>query len=173
MRRASTAAAALVMLLACSCSSTSTTTTPTTQVEVSSTTAARASVDVPRPDPHLTPGATAPGVTVGQVCRPGYARTARHVPAAEKAEVFRRYGVSRPPAGTYEVDHLIPLELGGSNDVSNLWPEPYRGSFGAHEKDRLENRLHAEVCAGRLDLTTAQRNVASDWYTAWVVAGRP
>src|SRR5947199_2489475 len=115
MRRASPAAAGLVMLLACSCNASTAKPPPTHVQAASSTTAVRTSVDVPRPDPHLTPGASAPGVTLEQVCRPGYARTARHVPAAEKAEVFRRYGISSSPSGAYEVDHLIPLELGGSN----------------------------------------------------------
>ena len=173
MRPASTAAG-LVMVLACSCANSTAKPPPTTHVTAaSSTTSAPASVDVPRPDPHLTPGVTLSGVTREQVCRPGYARSARHVPPAEKADVFRRYRISRPPPGAYEVDHLIPLELGGSNDVANLWPEPYKGSFGAHEKDRLEDRMRAGVCAGRLDLTIAQRNIASDWYTAWLAAGRP
>jgi hypothetical protein len=34
-------------------------------------------------------------------------------------------------------------------------------------KDRLENRLHQMVCAGELDLTTAQQAIASDWIAAY------
>ena len=66
-----------------------------------------------------------------------------------------------------EVDHLISLELGGSNRLRNLWPEPYNIVWNAHVKDRLENRLHQMVCAGELDLTTAQQAIASDWIAAY------
>jgi hypothetical protein len=34
-----------------------------------------------------------------------------------------RRRVFRQPRGAYEVDHLIPLELGGDNVIANLWPE--------------------------------------------------
>ena len=34
------------------------------------------------------------------------------------------YGIRGSHHGSaYEVDHLISLELGGSNEVANLWPE--------------------------------------------------
>ena len=49
----------------------------------------------------------------------------------------------------HEVDHLISLELGGSNAIRNLWPEPYAGRWGARTKDVLENRLHDLVCEGQ------------------------
>lgn len=66
-----------------------------------------------------------------------------------------------------EVDHLIPLELGGSNRISNLWPERLDGEWNAHEKDELEGRLHRLVCAGKVDLETAQRAIATDWIAAY------
>jgi hypothetical protein len=55
------------------------------------------------------------------------------------------------PGGTkdYEEDHLISLELGGHpTSEKNLWPEAYKPKPGAREKDRVENFLHDEVCAG-------------------------
>jgi hypothetical protein len=126
------------------------------------------------PDPSLTPGAAIPGVTTAQVCTPGYAAGVRHVTTATRRQVFALYVLPYPPpAGVYEVDHLISLELGGSNDVTNLWPEPYTGDFGAHVKDRFENYLHAEVCAGTLTLETAQHEIASNWYQSWIDAGSP
>jgi len=69
--------------------------------------------------------------------------------------------------GAYEVDHLISLELGGSNDITNLWPEAYAGAWGARSKDALENRMHRLVCAGQLDLAQAQREIATDWVEAY------
>ena len=65
------------------------------------------------------------------------------------------------------MDHLISLELGGSNSLKNLWPESYQGAWNAHVKDRLENRLHALVCAGQLDLKTAQHAIATNWIAAY------
>jgi hypothetical protein len=121
------------------------------------------SVDVPRP--ALTPGvALAVGTT--QVCRSGYASSVRDVPDSLKAAVYARYGVAWVPY-RHEVDHLISLELGGSNSIRNLWPEPYAGRWGARTKDVLENRLHDLVCAGSLSLAHAQHQEATDWVAAY------
>ena len=74
---------------------------------------------------------------------------------------------------------MIPLELGGSNDIRNLWPEPYftnpETGCDAHKKDRLENRLHRLVCVGSMDLKEAQAEIASDWVSSYNVhvCGRP
>jgi hypothetical protein len=67
------------------------------------------------------------------------------------------------------VDHLISLELGGADVAENLWPQSYDTvTWNAHTKDKLEDRLHALVCAGRLPLEQAQRDIATDW-----IAGLP
>jgi hypothetical protein len=93
---------------------------------------------VPMPNPTLTPGEAFKGVTVQQICTPGYAKSVRAVSQATKRLVFRRYGNTHPAPGAYENDHLISLDLGGDNSVRNLWPEPYAGPDGAHQKDGLE-----------------------------------
>ena len=103
------------------------------------------------PNPTLTPGDALPGVTAAQVCVSGYSTRVRNVTSAEKAEVFHRYN-EPDVAGKYEVDHFISLELGGSNNVTNLWPEPYTPIPGAHQKDTIENYLHAQVCKGAMTL---------------------
>ncbi len=83
-------------------------------------------------------------------------------------EVYAAYGISYPqPPGTYELDHLIPLELGGDNANVNLWPAPASSAPGVHQKDDLENALHDLVCSGRLDLHEAQHEIATDWYAAY------
>lgn len=117
------------------------------------------------PDHRLTPGAALP-VTAAQVCVSGYAGRVRDVPDSEKEAVYQRYGVVHVPYA-HEVDHLISLEVGGSNDIRNLWPEPYAGRWGARTKDVLENRLHQLVCSGTLSLRSAQRQEAADWVTAY------
>jgi hypothetical protein len=85
------------------------------------------------------------------------------VSSRKRAAVWRRYGFRYPgnPRG-WEVDHLVPLELGGSNSVRNLWPERY-----FRRKDRLENRLHDERCAGDRSLRSAQRAIARNWLASY------
>jgi hypothetical protein len=101
------------------------------------------------------------------ICRSGYARTARNVARRTKDEVSAAYGMNRHFNGhNREVDHLVSLELGGSNSVSNLFPEAASPAPGSHQKDQLENRLHEEVCAGQLTLHQAQHLIATDWLTA-------
>jgi 5-methylcytosine-specific restriction endonuclease McrA len=119
--------------------------------------------DLPRHG--LTPG-VALGVGAAQICRSGYAASVRNVPSSEKQDVYARYGLADVPYA-HEVDHLVSLELGGSNALANLWPEPYRGRWGAHTKDTLENRLRDLVCAGRIALAHAQRIEAGDWVAAY------
>ena len=119
------------------------------------------------PDPNLTPGSTF-DVTAQDVCTPGYARKVRDVPAEMKREVYREYGITSHGPGDYEIDHLISLELGGSNSIKNLWPESHRTSpWNAQVKDRLEDKLHELVCSGQLDLKTAQQAIASNWIEAY------
>jgi hypothetical protein len=114
-------------------------------------------------DRGLTPGQTLP-VSVRKICKKGYASSVRNVSLAEKMDVFAEYGIPYSDHAKYEVDHLISLELGGSNDISNLWPEPLAS---AKLKDKLENKLHSLVCAGKLSLRAAQRAIAGDWVAAY------
>jgi hypothetical protein len=91
----------------------------------------------------------------------------RHTSGRVKADVYRTYGID-PHAGHYEIDHLVSLELGGADVRENLWPQSYDTEpWNATVKDRLENFLHAEICAGRLRLEEAQREIATDWIAAY------
>jgi hypothetical protein len=117
-----------------------------------------------RPDPRLTPGGGEP-VPVATLCTPGYASRRRHVTATMKRAVYIRYGLV--PVTPHVVDHLIPLELGGTNDAANLWPQPVLGPYGSRAKDRLEGVLRAEVCAGRMTVEAAQDAFRGDWTRAY------
>ncbi len=119
------------------------------------------------PDSTMTPGATLP-VATGDICVSGYSQKVRNVPADVKRQVYAEYGITNHQPGEYEVDHLISLELGGSNSLKNLWPQSYLTQpWNAHVKDKLENELHAEVCSGKVDLPTAQHEIATDWIAAY------
>lgn len=115
------------------------------------------------PDPLCTPGAIFPDVTAKEVCVAGYSSSVRNVPESEKREVYAEYGITSHSTGEYEVDHLVSLELGGSNDISNLWPEAANPRPGFHEKDLVENYLHQQVCSGAISLSAAQNVIATDW----------
>jgi hypothetical protein len=95
-------------------------------------------------------------------------RNRRRVSAAVHRQALLDYGLTfPPPRGAFEVDHLIPLELGGDNTIENLWPEAAEPRPGFHEKDRVENYLHKQVCAGEMSLPEAQRLIATDWVSVW------
>jgi hypothetical protein len=84
------------------------------------------------PDSELTPGDALP-VTISDICRPGYAKKVRHVPAEMKRKVYQEYGIKVHVAGDYEVDHLIP-RFRGRREV--------RPSMGQHrEREVLEARI--------------------------------
>ncbi len=118
------------------------------------------------PNSQMTPGDTL-DVTTKDICVSGYSSKVRDVPTSVKDQVYREYGITSHKPGQYEVDHLISLELGGSNSVRNLWPQSYTGNWNAHIKDKLENKLHDDVCAGQVDLKTAQREISTDWIAAY------
>ena len=119
------------------------------------------------PDSNLTPGNTF-DVTARDLCVIGYSKKVRNVPAEMKRKVYQEYGITSHGPGDYEVDHLIPLELGGSNSIKNLWSESHRTSpWNAQVKDRLEGKLHELVCDGKIDLKTAQQAIASNWIEAY------
>ncbi len=119
------------------------------------------------PDLSLTSGDTL-DVTKDDICVSGYSSKVRDVPQSVKDQVYAEYGITSHAPGDYEVDHLISLELGGSNSIKNLWPEPYFGDLNAHTKDKLENKLHSLVCSGQVDLATAQQEISTDWITAYI-----
>lgn len=130
-----------------------------------------------RPDPKLTPGATL-NVPIRQLCEPGYVtkEKVRSVSESEKRAVFSEYHITNKP-GVYEIDHLISLELGGSNDIKNLWPQSYKTQpWNAHTKDKLEDWMAASVrhnlnnygdARAEQLLKQYQRDIAKDWIAAF------
>src|SRR6266508_1150033 len=76
--------------------------------------------------------------------------------------------------GDYELDHLVSLVLGGSNDAGNLWPERNDHPAGAiNSKDLVENALNKAVCSHTVTLAAAQAAIATDWTTALATLGLP
>lgn len=108
------------------------------------------------PDSHLTPGDTLTTDTA-RLCHPGYAQSVRHVTHATKLTIYREY--HRQPR-CCEIDHLIPLELGGSNSPKNLWAQPYPEAYA---KDSVENWAHIQACTGKRPIRALQLQMATDW----------
>lgn len=120
------------------------------------------------PDHACTPGAIFASTTVETICEPGYTKGVRNVSVSLKKKIYNAYGIAYPPpTGSFEADHLIPLELGGSNSIANLFPEAADPKPGFREKDLVENYLHNEVCAGRMSLPRAQEQIAENWLAAY------
>jgi hypothetical protein len=119
----------------------------------------------PNPDRRCSPGAYYSKLTKAVICSPGFRTSSiRNVPESKKFAVEREYGMTPGHYGSsLEIDHIVSLELGGSNEIANLYPEKLYAHTGYRVKDRLENRLHAVVCAGSIGLRAAQRAIASNW----------
>lgn len=101
----------------------------------------------------------------------GYTATVRppvDVTEKIKREQMAAYGLQGQPLSGEELDHLVPLELGGAPlDIANLWPEPWTGEPNAHEKDAVENFLNREVCRGTMQLADAQHAIATNWLAVY------
>lgn len=130
------------------------------------------------PDPRCTPGSVGPRTTA-QVCVVGFEVKVRPIGAERaKTAAMRVYRVPATARATTELDHLVPLSLGGSNDVTNLWPEAsdIAGAGFRNTKDGVEARVLAAVCRPRMgakpvNLPAAQAAIARDWTTALAVLG--
>jgi anti-sigma factor RsiW len=119
------------------------------------------------PNPGLTPGATRT-VAISDVCSMPHEQVVAEVSPQLQREVFQEYGIVDPQPNDYEIDYLIAPGLGGTEDIHNLWPQPYTSpTWNAYVKNSLEEHLHQLVCAGKLDLSTAQHDIATDWIAAY------
>ncbi len=99
------------------------------------------------PDPTLTPGAVA-SVDQAEVCGVvdglSYSERHRATTKAMKTWVRRQYGA----AHCGEIDHPVPLALGGADIVLNLWcqPGPEETAWHYKLKDDLETFVWSAVC---------------------------
>ena len=130
------------------------------------------------PDLAKTPGLTRTGLSKAKICTIKWGKDERHVTAAMKQQVFGLYSysgyddsrcVSDSHGRRCEIDHLVGRELGGADDPKNLWPQAYGTTpWNATLKDKLENRLHNEVCARHISLKAARGMLINDWRKAYV-----
>lgn len=130
--------------------------------------------------PRGTPGAIDTAITQSNIettiCRPGYARAARPSYALT-GPLKRRLMQSQHPGealADYELDHLIPISLGGAPvDMRDLWLQPRRGRANASDKNVLAYVLWRLVCEHRISLEIAQREISRDWTKAYQTFATP
>ena len=121
----------------------------------------------PVPNSNLTPGATRP-VRLADICPQRESDLDPVVSPSVQKIVFTEYGIASAPSKDYQVDYLINPQLGGTDDIRNLWPQPYGTTvWNARAKDALEDRLYRMVCEKQIDLASAQRDIATDWISAY------
>ena len=81
---------------------------------------------------------------------------------------MREHEIPASTAADFELDHRIPLGLGGHpRTLKNLALQPWEGEDGAKNKDRLERALQRLVCGGRLLLDDARRVIYFDRRAAY------
>ena len=125
-----------------------------------SATAPRASVsavDASQLDPRVTQATVAQTIGV-----PGWSKRVRppqSVTEPIKLRLMREHHYTDSPHD-YELDHFIPLEVGGSSNLSNLWLEPIGE---ARLKDKDENLAHREVVSGAWTLAQGQQYMRNHW----------
>ena len=123
------------------------------------------------PDRACTPGGVMFNITVEQVCHQGYEENFKNLSEEVEREVYREYGIMRHQPGEYEINHLIPSVLGGSNSIANLWPMSAKLNPGILEKAKVENYLREQVCLGQMLLGQAQSTIAYDWVKIYKAMG--
>jgi len=109
-----------------------------------------------------------PETIASTICTSGYTALVRPATVytnGVKLKLLQAVGQEPASASAYELDHIVPLALGGQpRSLDNLqlqpWPE-------AKRKDRLEVKLQCLVCSGQVPLIEAQNSIATDWEAAY------
>ena len=111
---------------------------------------------------------------------PGFTKTIRPPVSYTnkvKKKLMRDAGIPWTDASLFELDHLVPLTIGGNpRSLDNLrlqaWAvapvtlgdgTEWTGDDSAKVKDKLEVRLNRLVCSGEMELLEAQQCIYSDW----------
>ncbi len=83
----------------------------------------------------------------------------RRVSYGTRQKIYDLYKVPKENRKNYTIDHLIPLSLGGSNNIRNLWPQPRNQHTGA-----LEYQIYLDVKRGELSVQEAWNLIVEEKY---------
>lgn len=117
------------------------------------------------PNSYFTPGSTT-NASSKQLCAADFDPVGNPIASWQRTTALERYGI-RPESFTGELDHLVPVALGGSNDPDNLWPMHGKDELTPEAKARLAMRLKQMVCDGKMSLKDAQNAFKKDWTKAY------
>lgn len=94
------------------------------------------------------------------ICKQPTGKRRCNFDAAFRRKFDEAYNLAGDP---FELDHVVSLELGGSNAFENLQPQDEKDS---RAKDKVENKLHRLVCSGKMKLEAARQVLVSGgWRT--------
>lgn len=116
-----------------------------------------------QPDKECTPGALFPDILRGDLCKRGYASTVKAVSKKIKTATYTAYGITEEQKKNYTLDRFVPINLGGTNDQSNIWPQLTGDSAN---KNKVESFLFEEMCSGRITVPQSQELASHKWQEA-------
>lgn len=82
----------------------------------------------------------------------------RNVTPQTKTEIYRNYNIPEKCRSYYTVDHFIPLSIGGTNRMINLWPEHKKVKS---TRPHLEEDVFKQLQAGRITQVEAINEIIS------------
>lgn len=117
---------------------------------------------------HKIPEGPHPEMTPGSLCQDADTyRYPEHIKYCErdvstslKKRIIHEYdeqlgfSIEKMPRADFKIDHFIPLSIGGSNDISNLWPQ--HKSVYAYS-DPLESDVFNLISVGKIKQAEAIR----------------
>jgi hypothetical protein len=134
-----------------------------------------------RQNPKLTPGAVDPTLTADlskashlvngvehNICAASFVTPPFRAATKSqkiKTAVCKAYGIAAGcPGSAWELDDIVPIEVGGQNVQANLWPQPIaEARVKDHQVEDLLGGPRGLVCQGKITLSAAQSCVLNDW----------
>lgn len=129
-----------------------------------------ATAQIDSPDSTKTPGGILT-TDLSKICVSGYSKTVRDVSESLKKKVYKLYNVPLEERGSYngklisKIDHLVPLSMGGNNEIINLWPHYFDvpSNYGVLKKNKLENYMKVKMCKGNVTHEEAINCFTNNW----------
>lgn len=106
------------------------------------------------------------------ICVPNWSaahRPSRSWSSKLKAKMMYRVRKTLPGAkfSDYELDHDMSISSGGNPyDINNLWLQPWYNTatrLGAYSKDRVERKVHKDICSGKITLEQGRQVFIEGW----------
>ena len=120
------------------------------------------------PDTTKTPGDTNRAVMLMELCHPEYLRGA-NIPPTVRANVLKNYGLTEANMNSYIMTFSIPVCLGGSATIKNIWPLKIKGEWNYFQKKIIDKKLNHMVCNAEISLQEAREIIKSDWILAYKI----